>query len=78
MRLSSGPGTPVFRPRVISVARVCLSVGRGYLISPLTLVVIEHSVLLLEARDRIGGRTYTVNKDGALRPFWLNCRRTEY
>lgn len=22
------------------------------------------SVLLLEARDRIGGRTYTVNKDG--------------
>lgn len=25
-----------------------------------------HSVLLLEARDRIGGRTYTVKKDGTL------------
>lgn len=37
--------------------------------------VIDHSVLLLEARDRIGGRTYTVNKDGELRPLWLGCNR---
>lgn len=29
-------------------------------------LVSGHSVLLLEARDRIGGRTYTVKKDGTL------------
>lgn len=27
---------------------------------------VDHSVLLLEARDRIGGRTYTAKKDGTL------------
>lgn len=27
---------------------------------------VDHSVLLLEARDRIGGRTYTAKKDGML------------
>lgn len=34
----------------------------------LTLTVMtDHSVLLLEARDRIGGRTYTAKKNG--KPF---------
>lgn len=28
------------------------------------MIITDHSVLLVEARDRIGGRTYTVNKDG--------------
>ncbi|KAL9473859.1 hypothetical protein ACSS6W_008239 [Trichoderma asperelloides] len=43
-------------------------IGAGYagLAAARDLALSGRSVLLLEARDRIGGRTYTVNKDGFL------------
>ncbi|KAF5005118.1 hypothetical protein FDECE_8438 [Fusarium decemcellulare] len=43
-------------------------IGAGYagLAAARDLSLLNHNVLLLEARDRIGGRTYTANKDGFL------------
>ncbi|RSL76554.1 hypothetical protein CEP51_009846 [Fusarium floridanum] len=43
-------------------------IGAGYagLAAARDLSLLNHSVLLLEARDRIGGRTYTAKKDGFL------------
>ncbi|CVL02554.1 probable monoamine oxidase N [Fusarium mangiferae] len=43
-------------------------IGAGYagLAAARDLSQLSHSVLLLEARDRIGGRTYTAKKDGFL------------
>ncbi|KAF5586874.1 monoamine oxidase N [Fusarium subglutinans] len=42
-------------------------IGAGYagLAAARDLSQLSHSVLLIEARDRIGGRTYTAKKDGA-------------
>ncbi|KAG9506524.1 hypothetical protein J7337_000056 [Fusarium musae] len=41
-------------------------IGAGYagLAAARDLSQLNHSVLLIEARDRIGGRTYTAKKDG--------------
>ncbi|KAK1763316.1 hypothetical protein QBC33DRAFT_549916 [Phialemonium atrogriseum] len=60
--------TPPRSVRTATKVYDAIVVGAGYagLAAARDLAKLNHTVLLLEARDRIGGRTYTVKKDGFL------------